>query len=140
MDPTGQYAQVLLCAGPQAAVCAGVAGATLLYIWWQHGDDVVDVCEQAIDDLFQPPYILNNDGGRVKTPNVGPPNSRHVNPNNGQIRDYGPDGRPIRDIDFNHDHGSGSPHGHDWGEDENGNPERGPARPIRPEDNIGDDS
>jgi RHS repeat-associated protein len=45
----------------------------------------------------------------------------------GQIRDYGPDGLPLRDFDFGHDHGFGDPHAHDWPEGV-----RGPGRPIGP--------
>ena len=79
-------------------------------------------CEVASEsfDLNNPntflPPVFNNSGQRPsKTPNTGPPGSRHINPGCGQIRDYGPDGRPIKDIDFDHDHGQGIPHVHDWG-------------------------
>jgi uncharacterized protein YukE len=48
---------------------------------------------------------------------------------NGQIRDYGPDGRAVKDYDFGHDHnGAGDPHAHDW--DWSKRPARQPARPI----------
>lgn len=43
----------------------------------------------------------------------------------GQIRDYGPDGLPVKDFDFGHDHGFGDPHTHDWLEGI-----RQPGRPI----------
>jgi RHS repeat-associated protein len=66
-----------------------------------------------------------------KTPNAGPPNSTHVNPGSGQVRRYGPDGRPVTDTDYDHDHGQGVPHEHDWTDDENGNRVRGPGRPPR---------
>ncbi len=49
---------------------------------------------------------------------------------NGQIRDYGPDGRAETDYDFGHDHGAGDPHAHDW--DWNQTPPRGPGRPLFP--------
>lgn len=65
-----------------------------------------------------------------KTPNQGTPGSRHVNPGSGQIRDYGKDGLPIKDIDYDHDHGQGVPHAHDWHYDDNGTPVRGPGRPV----------
>ena len=49
---------------------------------------------------------------------------------NGQIRDYGPDGRATTDFDFGHDHsGAGDPHAHDW---DWSSPPRQPARPIGP--------
>ena len=63
-----------------------------------------------------------------KTPNAGDPGSIHDNPGSGQIRKYGPDGKPEWDIDTDHDHGQndeGGAHGHNW---ENGN--RGKGYPI----------
>ena len=77
----------------------------------------------------------SSDGQRPsKTPNTGQPGSRHVNPGSGQVRDYGDDGKPIRDVDSDHDHGQGTPHAHDWGRDEFGNPVRRPGRPFRPDE------
>lgn len=49
-----------------------------------------------------------------KTPNTGPPGSTYVNPGSGQERTYGPDGRPVRDIDHDHPHDGIQPHQHDW--------------------------
>lgn len=49
---------------------------------------------------------------------------------NGQIRDYGPDGRAVKDFDFGHDHGAGDPHAHDW--DWNKTPPRQPGRSLGP--------
>jgi hypothetical protein len=55
-------------------------------------------------------------GGRrpAKTPNTGIPGSTFKNPGSGQERTYGPDGKPLMDIDYDHDHGQGVPHQHDW--------------------------
>jgi len=51
----------------------------------------------------------------------------------GQIRDYGRDGRAVRDFDFGHDHNNaGDPHVHDW--DWSKTPPRQPARPLTPDD------
>jgi RHS repeat-associated protein len=64
------------------------------------------------------------------------PNSTQVKDNGegqGQIRDYGPDGRAIKDFDFGHNHRPdypGDPHAHDW--DWSQTPPRGPGRPIGP--------
>jgi RHS repeat-associated protein len=66
----------------------------------------------------------------TKTPNRGKPGSTVINPGSGQIRTYGPDGRPIKDIDSDHDHGQGVPHIHDW--DWKNDPPRGPGRPPNP--------
>lgn len=60
-----------------------------------------------------------------KTPNKGEPGSVYTNPGSGQIRTYGPDGKPIKDIDSDHDHGQGVPHQHDWV-----NGVRGPGKPV----------
>ena len=66
----------------------------------------------------------------------GPPNGSLVKDDgrgNGQIRDYGPDGRAVKDIDFGHDHTKppcGDPHAHDW---DWSKPEpRQPPRPLKP--------
>ncbi|MEN9539460.1 MAG: hypothetical protein RLZZ126_1695, partial [Pseudomonadota bacterium] len=72
---------------------------------------------------------LNED---TKTPNDGEPGSCHVNPGSGQERKYGSDGKPDYDIDWDHDHGQGVPHGHNWGRGPNGQPVRGPGAPISP--------
>jgi RHS repeat-associated protein len=63
-------------------------------------------------------------------PYRGEPNSTGVldrGNGSGQIRDYGPDGLPLRDFDFGHDHGFGDPHVHDWPGGVRGN-----GRPLQP--------
>lgn len=67
-----------------------------------------------------------------KTPNSGEPGSCHVNPGSGQERKYGSDGLPESDIDWDHDHGQGVPHGHNWDRGPSGEPVRGPGLPISP--------
>lgn len=52
-------------------------------------------------------------------PTVGVPNSRvkQPGPNGGQVRNYGPDGKAVRDFDYehkNHHPDLPSPHQHDW--------------------------
>lgn len=66
----------------------------------------------------------------TKIPNEGKPDSQHISPSSGQERWYGPDGKPVKDID--HDHGQGVPHVHDWQRDTNGKPIRGSGRPYNP--------
>ncbi len=68
----------------------------------------------------------------TKTPNDGEPGSCHVNPGSGQERKYGSDGKPEYVIDWDHNHGQGVPHGHNWGRGPNGQPVRGPGVPISP--------
>ena len=67
-----------------------------------------------------------------KTPNKGKPGSCHVNPGSGQERKYGADGLPEYDIDWDHNHGQGEPHGHNWGRGPNGEPIRGAGVPVSP--------
>ena len=55
------------------------------------------------------------------------PNSFFDNPGNGQERKYGADGWPEYDIDWNHSHRSGIPHGHNWT-----NRARGPSVELCP--------
>jgi RHS repeat-associated protein len=69
----------------------------------------------------------------TKTPNEGEPGSTYKNPGSGQEREYGPDGKPSKDIDYDHDHGQGTPHVHEWGRDSNGNPVRGTGRAPNPQ-------
>ena len=47
-----------------------------------------------------------------------------------QKRYYGPDGRALKNVDFDHDHGAGLPHAHDW--DWKKTPPRSPGRPLLP--------
>jgi uncharacterized protein RhaS with RHS repeats len=70
-------------------------------------------------------------------PSVGEPNScSDCNNRSGkkkQRRYYGPDGKPIKDIDIDHPHDGMQPHVHDWVPDEDGGyPDR--QEPREPED------
>lgn len=50
-----------------------------------------------------------------------------------QKRYYGPDGRAIKNIDYDHDYeGVGNPHAHDWDWAHPGKLKRQPARPLAP--------
>lgn len=67
----------------------------------------------------------------AKTPNAGKPGTWYTNPGSGQMRLYGQDGRPAVDIDFDHDHGQGIPHAHNWAIDPfSGRLRRGPGVPL----------
>ena len=67
-------------------------------------------------------------------PATGPPNSTDERHDAAggiiQRRYYGPDGRAVKNIDYNHDHWAGVPHAHDW--DWTQDPPRGPGRPLVP--------
>ncbi|MCR4465701.1 hypothetical protein [Burkholderia sp. SCN-KJ] len=67
----------------------------------------------------------------AKTPNVGDPGTWYTNPGSGQMRLYGNGGQPAVDIDFDHDHGQGIPHAHNWALDPlSGRLRRGPGVPL----------
>lgn len=89
---------------------------------------------QAIASICHMGSDANADTGQrpSKTPNQGTPGSKYKNPGSGQERWYGDDGKPSKDVDYDHDHGQGVPHVHDWYRDANGNPVRGPGRPYDP--------
>lgn len=95
---------------------------------------IQDAISRAAKSIYD--HVVHNeskDSQRPsKTPNEGEPGSKHKNPGSGQEREYGQDGKPTKDIDHDHDHGQGQPHVHDWGRDSNGNPVRGPGRPVNP--------
>ncbi|WHO38400.1 RHS repeat-associated core domain-containing protein [Sphingobium sp. AP49] len=108
-----------------------------------------DLCREGAKELwrrfFGPPQsanqcpipdqapIFTNQGERPsKTPNRGKPGSKYKNPGSGQEREYGDDGWPVKDTDYDHDHGQGVPHEHDWTRGPNGKPIRGPGRPVKP--------
>jgi RHS repeat-associated protein len=81
--------------------------------------------------------IVLADEARRNLPLTGPPNGSDVIDNGngkGQIRDYAPDGYPLKDIDFGHDHGAGDPHVHDWTRPPDGSPpthdDRQRGRPL----------
>ncbi len=93
-DPDGRFAFLLPAAPTVGGWIAGAAGATAgAVLGW---------------DVFGPMF-------QDRTPNNGEPASWHVNPGSGQERKYGADGKPELDIDWDHDHGQGAPHGHNWG-------------------------
>ncbi len=76
-------------------------------------------------------------GSNLPGPSKGGPPNGSLNEDdgagNGTIRDYGPDGKPVKDIDFGHDHDNvGDPHCHDWVPKQGGGLGRGPHRPIAP--------
>ncbi|MGY2224947.1 RHS repeat-associated core domain-containing protein [Pseudomonas gingeri] len=122
IDPTGRNAFIIggeIGAEAGTAIFPGigtvVGGVVGAGVGWWLGDQAVDWAKNV---------IFNKPG---KTPNTGDPGSCHVNPGSGQERKYGADGRPEFDIDWDHDHGQGVPHGHNW---EDG--VRGPGLPISP--------
>jgi RHS repeat-associated protein len=112
-------------------------GAVLMIGAWKYATD--PQARAVINRIFAAAVIASSSSGNktdgqrpTKTPNEGTPGSTHVNPGSGQEREYGDDGKPIRDVDHDHDHGQGVPHSHDWGRDANGRPVRGPGQPVDP--------
>lgn len=100
VDPDGRFAVI-----PWAIACAGNPAC------WLPPAVIVAKCAS---DLWS--KVLNEaddgDQGRKKNPpDVGPPDGHIDGPRRG--RDYGPDGRPIRDYDNPHQ-GADYPHVHEW--------------------------
>lgn len=65
-------------------------------------------------------------------PKQGRPGTWVVGPRGDRL--YGPDGKPIKDIDWGHDHGQGQPHTHEWIDGE-----RQPGRPATEEESFSGD-
>ncbi|WP_275938811.1 RHS repeat-associated core domain-containing protein [Methylocystis parvus] len=113
IDPDGQFVWVIpafipsipsiIPAIPWIGSAAGAAG--IGWLWWNAPPN--DQPDDNIPDKKQPQRPS-------KTPNEGEPGSCHVNPGSGQERTYGPDGQPLYDVDYDHDHGQGVPHAHNW--------------------------
>jgi hypothetical protein len=82
-----------------------IAAGTVIYL---HKDEVGEVI-----------HTLNARKPKNALPDVGPPDGtlERVDPHTGELlqeRIYAPDGTPDIDIDWNHDHGQGIPHIHEW--------------------------
>jgi RHS repeat-associated protein len=96
------------------AVGTGIGGGILSWLW----------------------HKITGQGDRK--PAIGKPNSTECEDDgngNGKIRDFGADGKPTKDTDFGHDHGTGDPHVHDWDWNNPGpTGPRGPSRPLGPND------
>jgi len=65
-------------------------------------------------------------------PKQGRPGTWVVGPRGDRL--YGPDGKPIKDVDWGHDHGQGQPHTHEWIDGE-----RQPGRPATEEESFSGD-
>ncbi|MGG4610348.1 S-type pyocin domain-containing protein [Providencia sp. Me31A] len=57
-----------------------------------------------------------------------------------QVRKYDSEGKPVKDIDYGHDHGAGDPHVHEWKYPSNSAPNkvRLAGRPLQPGETIND--
>ncbi|MDB6183172.1 hypothetical protein [Paracoccus fistulariae] len=65
-------------------------------------------------------------------PKQGRPGTWVVGPRGDRL--YGPDGKPIKDVDWGHDHGQGQPHTHEWIDGV-----RQPGRPATAEESFSGD-
>ncbi|WP_239465908.1 choice-of-anchor C family protein [Gemmata sp. SH-PL17] len=101
-----------------------VAGFTILSVRWSKTSILRDLIQDESGSAPRP---------RGDLPARGTPNSTAAKDDgkgNRQTREYGPDGRATKDIDFGHDHGAGDPHAHDW--DWTQMKPRQPGRPLKP--------
>jgi hypothetical protein len=135
-DPDGRTLVVL---NPLVWIGIGIIGWAVLasdYQAWQQGNPSVIgwmIDGKCLRPLFQQPQISWTDSTRPQTPAKGEPGSTVVipTPTGKTVREYGPDGKAVKDIDYGHDHGAGDSHVHDW--DWTGPKSiRGPGRPPRP--------
>ena len=100
----------------------------------ENGEDVDEEevkVKKARDGLDVDQGKSENGTRKGDLPGKAEPNSTKVKDDgngNGQIREYGPDGRAKIDYDFGHDHGAGDPHAHDW--DWTKTPPRQPGRHL----------
>ena len=87
--------------------------------------------QQQKDDQNQQNQQPLSASGGPRTPVNGPPNTKTKYPN-GTEREFGPDGKAVKDIDNGHPHDP-EPHAHDW--DHSGpKPKRGGRRDLTPEE------
>ncbi|CAB3880022.1 hypothetical protein LMG3328_03238 [Achromobacter ruhlandii] len=89
-------------------------------------EEIASALQRKWNELFSP-IISESNERSSKTPNKGEAGEWVKNPGSGQERLYGNDGRPLVDLDSDHDHGQGTPHAHNWDRDANGAPVRGPG-------------
>jgi RHS repeat-associated protein len=92
-------------------------------------DVLVGATVGAISDIIGNAWtgsVYNSDDARRSNPRQGEPGSTSTTtgPDGSpkQDRIYGPDGYPEQDIDYDHDHGQGQPHIHDWSRPADGSP------------------
>jgi hypothetical protein len=113
----------------EVGFAAGAAGGYVL--GWLYG--AIGDAAQAIIDVYN----------EYKNPFAGQPGSTvTINNPDGtpkQTRTYAPDGYPAKDTDYNHDHGQGKPHVHEWTRPADGSrpthENRQPGRPPKPDEN-----
>ena len=133
--------------GPAGMFCLGVAGAGV-WVWEQMssgggGDDSPPRQRSAGGPDAVPDPTKAAPGDATSTPNKNPYTgapgapSTTYNPDGTpkQVRTYGEDGYPATDTDYNHDHGQGTPHIHDWGRPSGGGKptkaDRGPGKQVQ---------
>lgn len=137
IDPFGLEAAVPAIPNPGAVPRSGVIPGWVrppnpwwLLIWPRpagEGSDIIPpepYYNESSDDGDNSPKQCD-DSSQRGNPYHGEPGTWSEHPHGKQDRLYGPDGTPVVDIDYGHDHGQGSPHSHNW---DNGI--RGPGVPV----------
>jgi RHS repeat-associated protein len=140
---TAAYLSAAAGAGAAAAAGVGIAAVGAGLIWYLATDEDIErmsVWEYELVSMTGPVYATKPKPKDCPTgtrsgdlPGKAKPSSTDVKDKGqgeGQIRDYGPDGRAKVDYDFGHDHGAGDPHAHDW--DWSKKPPRQPGRKLKP--------
>jgi len=83
--------------------------------------DIINLLNEKTEDGESCDKKKNQRGNDPK----GEPGTWSEHPHGKQDRFYGPDGTPMIDIDYGHDHGQGQPHVHPWKDGV-----RGPGYPL----------
>ncbi|WP_081074666.1 hypothetical protein [Burkholderia cepacia] len=118
-DELMSYLQSVVAGSAPAALASDSGGASSLL-----GDAApFDLAADAPDDGS---FIL------AGTPNTGAPGTWYTNPGSGQMRLFGSNGLPVVDFDFDHNHGQGVPHAHNWDDVGGDFPVRGPGVSFSP--------
>ena len=120
-DPDGRQAQLAAVPLVMAIVRAVAAQAAPAAVGVAAGAAIGNAINSTANSANSAPAPASAAGSASgsgerpsKTPNTGPPGSTYVNPGSGQERTYGPDGRPVRDVDHDHPHDGVQPHQHEW--------------------------
>ena len=88
-------------------------------------NDIINFWNESTEDGEACPTENNDEKGQRGNPFKGEPGTWSEHPHGKQDRFYGPDGTPLIDIDYGHDHGQGQPHVHPWKDGV-----RGPGYPL----------
>lgn len=124
MEEKSRGRSIVAACGAAPVACGGaVAVSTAVVLTYEYWRDISSLWNGIVySDQRQLPTGVPGvapDGSVVNPapegrglPSKGEKNTWVVGPRND--RRYGPNGQPLKDVDWAHDHGKGRPHVHDW--------------------------